>query len=368
MRVPLDHRLALRQHNSEAPSSDEGNLDATSHPKGLPEVLAAVAGRLKQEAAPASQESLWAAAKILMVLNDPDEQVEPLIEGITKRLPGSALLLRLTPVKMMLSDPPSTVSQESPTSDPGRPSCLVLHGLGGGAYELGPIIAALEAEGLPVSAPVLPGHEGPGPVMPSSCWRDWAATAEAVFDDLAAAGRPVVVVGFSTGALLALYLAGRRPVARLVLLAPFLAIRFSRLIPLRPAVYLGPLARVIPNLRRRPPAVRDREMRRQVAASAFYRTFSVGAALSALELIEEVEPIVPRIMIPTLILQGKLDTVVEPRNATWLRDHLGSTRKALVILPRSDHLVGLDRDRERVVSLTRDFVLGRGEVFEDPNG
>jgi carboxylesterase len=202
--------------------------------------------------------------------------------------------------------------------------------------------------------------------MPSSCWRDWAATAETAFDDVAAAGRPVVVVGFSTGALLALYLAGRRPVARLVLLAPFLAIRFSHLIPLRPEFYLGHLARLIPNLRRRPPAVRDREMRRQVAASACYRTFSVGAALSALELIEEVKPIVPRIRIPTLIIQGKLDTVVEPRYAAWLRDHLGSSRKALIILPRSDHLVAVDRDRERAVSLTRDFILGRGEHFEDP--
>jgi carboxylesterase len=200
--------------------------------------------------------------------------------------------------------------------------------------------------------------------MPSSCWRDWAAVVEAAYDDLSAEGAPVVVIGFSTGGTLALYLAGRKPVARQVLLAPFLAIRFSHLIPLSPAVYLRYIARVMPHLRRRPPAVRDREMRRRVATSACYRTFSLGATLSALELIEEVKPIVPTITIPTLILQGKLDTVVEPRNAAWLHDHLGATRKALVILPRSDHLVAFDRDREVVISLTRDFVLGRGRVFD----
>jgi hypothetical protein len=69
---------------------------------------------------------------------------------------------------------------------------------------------------------------------------------------------------------------------------------------------------------------------------------------------------VPGISIPTLILQGKLDTVVEPREATWLHDHLGAASKSLVILPRSDHVVAVDRDRERVVALTREFVLGRG--------
>src|SRR5580658_4416495 len=111
-------------------------------------------------------------------------------------------------------------------------SCLVLHGLGGGPYELLPVITALEAEGVRVLPAVLPGHDGPGPIMPESCWRDWAAFAERGFDHLADGGGPVAVVGFSTGAMLALYLATRRPVARLALLAPFLAIRFSGLIPL----------------------------------------------------------------------------------------------------------------------------------------
>jgi carboxylesterase len=251
------------------------------------------------------------------------------------------------------------IRERTPSPGLPRPSCLVLHGLGGGPYELGPVIAALESEGLRVASPVLPGHDGPGPNMPASSWRDWAAAVEAAFDDLAGAGAPVVVIGFSTGGTLAMYLAGRRPVARQVLLAPFLGIRYSHLIPLRPSTYLRHVARMIPNLRRRPPAVRDPEMRRQAAASASYRTFSLYAALSALELIEEVKPLVPGITIPTLIIQGKRDTVVEPRNATWLHEHLGAADKALVILSHSDHLVALDRERDKVVALTRDFVLGR---------
>ena len=87
---------------------------------------------------------------------------------------------------------------------PGEPACLVLHGLGGGPYELQPLIAALEAAGLRVLAPIMPGHDGPGPVMPRSSWRDWVATVESAFDQLAADGRQVAVVGFSTGGTLAL--------------------------------------------------------------------------------------------------------------------------------------------------------------------
>jgi carboxylesterase len=211
---------------------------------------------------------------------------------------------------------------------------------------------------------VLPGHVGPGPIMPESCWRDWATFAEQGFDHLAAGGGPVAVVGFSTGATLALYLATRRPVARQALLAPFLAIRYSGLIPLRPATYLRQLARVFPNLPRRPPAVRDPEMRRWASAASCFRTFNVHASLSALELIDVVIPLVPLITIPTLIIQGKLDTVVEPESAVWLHRHLGATHKAFASQPRSDHLVALDRDREQVITMVRAFVLDREEAFE----
>jgi carboxylesterase len=250
-----------------------------------------------------------------------------------------------------------------------RPSCLVLHGLGGGPYELEPLITALRAEGLTVLAPVLAGHEGPGPVMPASCWVDWAATAESGFDELAAAGGAVAVVGFSTGATVALRLAIRRPVARQALLAPFLAIRYTGLIPLRPASYLRTLARLVPDLPRRPPAVRDRALRRRLAAASQFRTFSVVATLSALELIDEVKKDVPEVRVPTLILQGRLDTVVEPANAAWLYQKLGSEPpdKRLVFMEHSDHLVALDHDRDRVIAETLAFLHeGTGAAAHAP--
>ncbi|MGO9465715.1 MAG: alpha/beta hydrolase [Isosphaeraceae bacterium] len=248
-----------------------------------------------------------------------------------------------------------------------RPACLVLHGLGGGPYELAPLLGALQTDGLTVKCPVLPGHDGPGPVMPASRWDEWAAAAETGFDELAASGSKVAVVGFSTGATVALHLATRRPVERLVLLAPFLAIRYAGLIPLRPAAYLRWLARLVPDLPRRAPAVRDREMRGQASEANVYRTFSVPAALSALELIDELLPEISRIQTPTLIIQGERDTVVEPAHAGWLHHNLGSAHKRLVYLDQSDHLVALDCQRDRAISETLAFLRGHHAPGDFPS-
>jgi carboxylesterase len=232
--------------------------------------------------------------------------------------------------------------------------------LGGGPYELAPLIKAIENAGILVAAPVLPGHDAPGTTMPPSNWADWVTTAEAAFDKLALAGERVAVIGFSTGATVALYLASRKAVKRQVLMAPFLSIRYTGFIPLRPASYLRYLARFIPNVPRRPPAVRDQEMKRWAAQSDRFRTFNLHAALSALELIDEVKPLVPAIITPTLIIQGQLDTVIEAANSTWLYQNLGASEKQLISLPKSDHLVALDRERHRAIHAVLGFLLGSG--------
>ncbi len=57
-----------------------------------------------------------------------------------------------------------------------------------------------------------------------------------------------------------------------------------------------------------------------------------------------------------MIIQGRRDTVVEPANASWLFRTLGATEKKLLLMDRSDHLLALDRDHERVIAETLAFL------------
>jgi carboxylesterase len=238
--------------------------------------------------------------------------------------------------------------------------CLLIHGLGGGPSEFGNLPEALGGLGLEPLTITLPGHEGPGPRMPVSGWEDWAVgmAHRGLVARCGGKAARVAVVGFSTGATLALELASRdEEVGPLVLLAPFLAIRRLAWMPARHgARAIGTMARVVPSVPRRPLAIRDRACRREATGLDRFRTFHLGAAANALRLIETVRPRVSRIRSPALIVQGRCDSVVDPTGAAWLFNHLGSAQKQLQWLDHSDHLLLLDAERQQAIALITEFL------------
>ena len=96
---------------------------------------------------------------------------------------------------------------------------------------------ALHAAGMTVSIPRLPGHGTDGSDFLQTGWRDWLRACTDEMLELCARHRPVSLVGFSMGSLLALILAARFPVARLALLAPPIRSRDPRL-PFTPLLAL----------------------------------------------------------------------------------------------------------------------------------
>jgi carboxylesterase len=232
---------------------------------------------------------------------------------------------------------------------------LLLHGLGGGTYEMRPIGERLHVHGYSVKGINYPGHDQPAARMPKSVWQDWYAHAEAAYQELAQSHRHISLVGFSTGCPLALKLAHQHEVDRLVLLSPFLEIkRFWRL-PVEPLVH--PVSRWLEHLPRVRLPIKDRQLRKHAEAVAFVASFNLRTVCSALELIQEVKLIVPEIKNRTLIIQSPLDHVVDPRGAEYLMTHLGSSDKALHWLKTSNHIISLDVEREEVFSKVVAFLL-----------
>ena len=242
-------------------------------------------------------------------------------------------------------------------AESGDRACLLLHGLGGGVYEMQPLGEMLHHHGLTVQGINYPGHDRPAPQMPASTWEQWYGHVLDTYQNLQQTYSSVSVIGFSTGCLLALHLAASHPVERLVLLSPYLALRRHWYLILPPEAYLYSIGYLIDNLPRLRLPVRDRAMREQAEAIAFFQSFNVSSVRSAGELIALVKAELPTIDIPTLIIQSSQDSAVDPAKAEVIYNTIRSSEKRLHWLTQSDHIISLDVERDSVYQEVRQFLV-----------
>ncbi len=239
-------------------------------------------------------------------------------------------------------------------------ACLLLHGLGGGVYEMQLLGEFLHQLGFAVLGINYPGHDQPAAKMPASRWQQWYEHVEESYKKLSQKYANVTAIGFSTGCPLALYLAANNPLKNLVLLSPFLAIKreWYYLFPLETYLFsIGYLINDVPRLYGlRRLASWDDVMGKAIEEVAF-QTFNLASVRSAIELINRVKPLLPQISEPTLIIQSPKDRVVDPEGARFIYHQLGSKRKKLYWLKNSDHIISLDVEREEVFAQIKDFLL-----------
>jgi carboxylesterase len=253
---------------------------------------------------------------------------------------------------IMLTNKPFLLS-----GDPTH-ACLLLHGLGGGAYEMQGLGEHLNQLGLTVQGILYPGHDQPAQKMPRSRWQDWYAHSLQVYQTLAQTYARVSLVGFSTGCPLGLYLAAQHPVFKLVMLAPYIRLRSEWYYGLPLETYINTLGWLIQDVPRFRLPTFDPVREKEAREVAFFRTFNLAAVSSAMELIEQVKPQLPAIQAPTLIIQSPKDTVVDPAGATFLYNQLGTKDKQLYWLQTSDHIMTLDRERDVVLLKVGEFLQG----------
>lgn len=234
-------------------------------------------------------------------------------------------------------------------------ACLMLHGLGGGTYEMQFLGEFLNQRGLTVQGILYPGHDKPGN-MPRSRWQDWYAHSLETYQTLAQTYERISVVGFSTGCPLGLYLASEQPVHQMVMLAPYLRLKSEWYYGLPLETYVKTFGWLITDVPRMGLPIFDANMRQQALKAAFSRTFNIGSVQSAMELIEQVKPRLSAIQNPMLIIQSRKDHVVDPAGASYLYEQIGSAEKKLYWLEDSDHIITLDRDRQEVYERVGEFM------------
>ena len=233
-------------------------------------------------------------------------------------------------------------------------AALLIHGLTGSPFEMRHVAERLNRDGMRCKGPILPGHGGSPRALAGLPWHAWVEGARRGLFELSGSRR-TFVVGCSMGALVACVLAHEHPdrVDGLALLAP--ALRLSRTIRLAGALAGTRFAALLPPIPKGPSDIRDPEMRRRNPALS-------GVPLSALaELLalqQHVDRILPGVAAPAIIVAGGRDHTVTLSGARRLAKRIGTGPADVVVLRRSQHLVGIDVERDRCADEVARFFGG----------
>ena len=189
---------------------------------------------------------------------------------------------------------------------------LLVHGFSATPWEMRPLAEVLTRRGFSCLAVRLPGHGTSPEDLATRRWEEWSTAVLSGYDRLARHFPRVYVAGLSTGSLLALILAGRREVAGIVLLSPYLRLRHN----------LAPFARWLRYLH-----PYQKRTLSDASALHYYTRRPVAGVHQINRLLRRLKPQLETIVAPVLALHGEGDEVIDIDSGCQLVERLGSAVK-----------------------------------------
>lgn len=206
----------------------------------------------------------------------------------------------------------------------------------------------------------LAGHSTTPEEMAQTHWEDWWASVEDGYHQLSGLVDRVFVIGHSTGGALSLYLTTRYPVAGVVGISALHRLPLNPFPPLLQKLPAPAQIRLLalsshlqPFRQKGPPHWYDWEAQKQYLS---YRVFPVRASAELWEMLAYIEPHLPKVTAPTLLVHSRDDQFITPDQAEHLYAHIGAPNKRLFWVERSGHNVPMDAERERVFATIEGFI------------
>lgn len=237
----------------------------------------------------------------------------------------------------------------------GSHAVLFLHGWTSTPREMRFVAEKVAAAGFRCRGILFDGHGRTLRALEGITFRDHLDQAERAFGELALSHDRVSICGLSMGGLLALHLAARRRVSNLVLIAPFTR-TWGNTLGLPNTFLLGKvplpktLAKEMPGPINDPAGLED-----HIA----YHAMPGKEMMTVIKGTWELKGKEPSITCPTLILHSVNDHTSDFAGSQTLIKDLGSDDKTLVAFNRSNHVITLDYDRDRVESEIVDWLRKR---------
>lgn len=217
-----------------------------------------------------------------------------------------------------------------------KPVIVAIHGFGKRRTDqLIPLKNYFEAQGYEVLCPVLFTCEDE-----NDCKMiDWLKRAEDCVDEQLALGKEIVLVGFSMGGVIASYLASKRRIKRLILLAP--AFTYATL--------SNVTSTVAKKFKQNPPEEKGLVDGYYPLPSTFTATFC--------EVVDTHKEDISDIICPVLFFHGTEDELIPYSSSRKVIKKIKHQNKRLVLLNDADHhLLDNEISSKIVLNLSKDFI------------
>jgi carboxylesterase len=252
--------------------------------------------------------------------------------------------------------------------------CFLIHGLTGTAKEMGSIAQHLNKKGFSVACPLMANHNKSISCLKRTSWEEIYDAIRNVFIKYSGNYENIFVAGLSFGALIGILLADEfhEKVKALNCFSPTLffdgwanpKLRF-----LLPLVYKTPLQYCFYLKEGYPYGIKNPRLRSRIESfysksNLFdyskvhlygYPVIPVSSMHQNYRLAKRVMKLLPRITTPIQLLQAKEDDVTSPKNSYYIRDHIGSSEKTVLLFEDSYHIIIADQERDKVAEKTVAF-------------
>lgn len=238
----------------------------------------------------------------------------------------------------------------------GAPAVMLVHGAGDTPQTLRYLAEDLHARGFTVRVPLLPGHGRALRAFAEVDADSWFDQVVAEFDRLAERHVWTGLVGLSMGGALAVRLAAARPtIPALALVAPYLTMpRIVQGAAMTSRLW-GPLLPYVRSAGARP-SIHDPDER---ARSLAYGYFTPAALRALLATVRAASAALPRVHVPTVVMQSRDDNRIAPDDALRAFALLGAHTKELCWVAGA-HVLTVDRARAQVFDTIAQWLEARG--------
>ncbi len=254
--------------------------------------------------------------------------------------------------------------------DKNRPGILFLHGWTSSPRELRflaqhisePTLCPYHPDapknwsGARCFGPTLPGHAAESSDLNELTSLDYIRAVTHSLETLQAQCKRVYIVGMSFGGALALQLARSNSIAGLILLAPFINLTDSKILGVSKKSIVQFLPESTPDINKGEPGIKDPLARSDHFS---YSQTSVHSLKVFFDTVDQCTRDLQEVNTPTLLMHSTNDKTSDFQNSVHILSKISSDDKRLVALSKSNHIITLDYDRNRVEQEVKNWILAQ---------